>query len=156
VESAICQRTLGGLYARHRGKIVSEKIIGQEARILKATKEAPVDGSTRSSLSLTVTEDPRFSKGVEPPSVHPRRVESAQVHAKGTLIEFAKKLTEHTRVNQGWSGVHAIVESRKFESCHRLESRRIPKATSTLGLSNQSLPRTLSGMTRGIRMAAIM
>src|SRR6202162_6678187 len=37
---------LAGLYARHRGKIVSEKIIGQEARILKATKEAPPDGST--------------------------------------------------------------------------------------------------------------
>ena len=31
---------LAGLYARHRGKIVSEKIIGQEARTLKATKEA--------------------------------------------------------------------------------------------------------------------
>ena len=29
---------LAGLYARHRGKIVSEGIIGQEARILKATK----------------------------------------------------------------------------------------------------------------------
>jgi len=37
---------LAGLYARHRGKIVSEKIIGQEARILKATKQAPTDGST--------------------------------------------------------------------------------------------------------------
>jgi transposase len=37
---------LAGLYARHRGKIVSEKIIGQEARILKATKQAPPDGST--------------------------------------------------------------------------------------------------------------
>src|ERR1700738_3733830 len=37
---------LAGLYARHRGKIVAEKIIGQEARILKATKEAPADGST--------------------------------------------------------------------------------------------------------------
>ena len=34
--------------------------------------------------------------------------------AKGTLIDFAKKLTEHTRVNQGWSGVHAIVESREL------------------------------------------
>ena len=34
--------------------------------------------------------------------------------AKGTLIEFAKKLTEHTRVNRGWSGVHAIVESREL------------------------------------------
>ena len=40
--------------------------------------------------------------------------------SKGTLIEFAKKLTEHTRVNQGWSGVHAIVESRSCESCHPL------------------------------------
>ena len=37
---------LAGLYARHRGKIVSEKIIGQEARILNATKQAPPDGST--------------------------------------------------------------------------------------------------------------
>ena len=37
---------LAGLYARHRGKIVSEGIIGQEARILKATKQAPPDGST--------------------------------------------------------------------------------------------------------------
>src|ERR1700738_1363683 len=40
------EERLAGLYARHRGKIVSEKIIGQEARILKATKEAPTDGST--------------------------------------------------------------------------------------------------------------
>ena len=30
--------------------------------------------------------------------------------AKGKLIDFAKKLTEHTRVNQGWSGVHVTVE----------------------------------------------
>jgi transposase len=37
---------LAGLYARHRGKIVSEAIIAQEARILKATKQAPPDGST--------------------------------------------------------------------------------------------------------------
>src|SRR3984893_2962205 len=37
---------LAGLYARHRGKIVSEGIIGQEARILKATKQAPPEGST--------------------------------------------------------------------------------------------------------------
>src|SRR5262249_59010022 len=34
--------------------------------------------------------------------------------AKGKLIDFAKKLTEHTRVNQSWSGVHAIVEPREF------------------------------------------
>jgi hypothetical protein len=67
--------------------------------------------------------------------------------AKGTLIEFAKKLTEHTRVNQGWSGVHAIVESRDFRELSPLENRRIPKATSTLGLSkSETLPRTLSGM----------
>jgi hypothetical protein len=31
---------------RHCGKMVSEKIIGQEARTLKATKEAPADAST--------------------------------------------------------------------------------------------------------------
>lgn len=37
---------LAGLYARHRGKIVSEKIIGQEAKILNATKQTPPDGST--------------------------------------------------------------------------------------------------------------
>ena len=30
--------------------------------------------------------------------------------AKASLIELATKLTEHTRVNQGWSGVHVIVE----------------------------------------------
>ena len=37
---------LAGLYARHRGRIVSEGIIGQEARILKATKQARPDDST--------------------------------------------------------------------------------------------------------------
>jgi transposase len=37
---------LAGLYARHRGKIVSEQIIALEAKILKATKQAPPDGST--------------------------------------------------------------------------------------------------------------
>src|ERR1700726_3545071 len=37
---------LAGLYARHRGKIVSEQIIALEARILKATKKAGPDGST--------------------------------------------------------------------------------------------------------------
>ena len=34
--------------------------------------------------------------------------------AKATLIEFATKLTAHTRVNQGWSGIHAIVEPMEF------------------------------------------
>ena len=37
---------LAGLYARHRGKIVSEEIIGLEARILKGTKQVPPDGAT--------------------------------------------------------------------------------------------------------------
>ena len=37
---------LAGLYARHRGKIVSADIIGQEAKILNATKQAPPDAST--------------------------------------------------------------------------------------------------------------
>jgi hypothetical protein len=34
--------------------------------------------------------------------------------AKGALIEFAKELTEHIRVNQGWSGEHVIVEPIEF------------------------------------------
>ncbi|MBV8416559.1 MAG: hypothetical protein JO251_15230 [Verrucomicrobia bacterium] len=34
--------------------------------------------------------------------------------AKATLIEFVTKLTEHIRVNQGWSGAHIIVQSMGF------------------------------------------
>jgi hypothetical protein len=34
--------------------------------------------------------------------------------AKATLIDFVTKLTEHTRVNQAWSGVHVIVEAMEF------------------------------------------
>jgi hypothetical protein len=34
--------------------------------------------------------------------------------AKGTLIEFATKLTQHTRVSQRWCGAHVIVEPMKF------------------------------------------
>jgi len=34
--------------------------------------------------------------------------------AKATLIEFVTKLTEHTRVNQGWSGAQIIVETMGF------------------------------------------
>src|ERR1700676_1762927 len=37
---------LGGLYARHRGRIISDKVLSQEAKILSATQQAPVDGST--------------------------------------------------------------------------------------------------------------
>jgi len=65
--------------------------------------------------------------------------------AKGTLIDFAKKLTEtHGLIRvgaaytQSWSlGSHEI--------CHRLENRRIPKVTSTLGFSSQNLRRNLTG-----------
>jgi hypothetical protein len=41
-------------------------------------------------------------------------VSSPSKLVKATLIEFATKLTEHTRVNQGWSGVHVIVEPMEF------------------------------------------
>ena len=37
---------LGGLYPRHRGRIISDKVLSQEAKILSATPQAPVDGST--------------------------------------------------------------------------------------------------------------
>lgn len=37
---------LAGLYARHRGRIISDKVISQEAQILSATRQAPPDGST--------------------------------------------------------------------------------------------------------------
>jgi transposase len=37
---------LAGLYARHRGRIVSEDVVSQEAQILSATRRAPPDGST--------------------------------------------------------------------------------------------------------------
>ena len=43
---------------------------------------------------------------------------------KGYQIDFAKKLTEHTRVNQGWAA-YAIVESRELRERHRLQSRRM-------------------------------
>jgi hypothetical protein len=41
-------------------------------------------------------------------------VSSPSKVAKATLIDFAMKLTEHTRANQGWSGVHVIVEPMEF------------------------------------------
>ena len=37
---------LGGLYARHRGRMVADNVISQEAKILSATGQAPPDGST--------------------------------------------------------------------------------------------------------------
>jgi hypothetical protein len=44
--------------------------------------------------------------------------------AKATLIEFATKLTEHTRVNHGWSGVHVIVEPLAFRELPPLGNPR--------------------------------
>jgi hypothetical protein len=41
-------------------------------------------------------------------------VSSPSKVAKAALIEFATKLTEHTRVNKGWSGVHVVVEAMEF------------------------------------------
>ena len=37
---------LAGLYARHRGRIVSDQVMSQEAKILSAAQQAPADGST--------------------------------------------------------------------------------------------------------------
>jgi hypothetical protein len=44
--------------------------------------------------------------------------------AKATLIEFATKLTEHTRVNKGWNGVHVIVEPMEFRELPTLGEPR--------------------------------
>jgi hypothetical protein len=41
-------------------------------------------------------------------------VSSPSKVAKATLTEFATKLTEHARVNHGWSGAHVIVKPMKF------------------------------------------
>ena len=65
--------------------------------------------------------------------------------AKGTLIDFAKKLTEHTRLIRVGAAYTQSWSLGSYEICHRLESRRIPKATSTLGFSNQNLRRNLTG-----------
>src|ERR1700739_3079331 len=41
-------------------------------------------------------------------------VSSPSKVAKASLIEFATKLTQHTRVSQSWSGAHVIVEPLAF------------------------------------------
>ena len=51
--------------------------------------------------------------------------------AKGTLIEFAKELTEHIRVSQGWSGVHVIVEPMQFRELPALGEPRHREADLT-------------------------
>ena len=43
---------------------------------------------------------------------------------KGKLIDFAKKLTEHTRVNQGWSGAHVTVEPIELQDLPQLGEPR--------------------------------
>ncbi len=44
LEERFGRERLAGLYARHRGKIVSENIIRQEAKILNATKQPVTPG----------------------------------------------------------------------------------------------------------------
>jgi hypothetical protein len=51
-------------------------------------------------------------------------VSSPSKVAKATLIEFATKLTQHTRVSQGWSGAHVIVEPMKFRELPSLGEPR--------------------------------
>ena len=58
--------------------------------------------------------------------------------AKGTLIDFAKKLTEHTRVHQGWSGVRVIVEPMDFRELPPLGEPSMERATLPPGLSKES------------------
>jgi hypothetical protein len=58
-----------------------------------------------------ILNDPTLTEG-NPVSGHEIQVivGSPSKVAKGTLIEFAKELTEHIRGNQRWSGVHVTVE----------------------------------------------
>ena len=51
-------------------------------------------------------------------------VSSPSKVAKATLIEFATTLTEHARVNQGWSGIHVIVEPMEFRDLPSLGEPR--------------------------------
>jgi hypothetical protein len=51
-------------------------------------------------------------------------VSSPSKVAKATLIEFATTLTQHTRVSQGWSGAHVIVEPMKFRDLPSLGEPR--------------------------------
>ena len=58
-----------------------------------------------------ILNDPTLTEG-NPVSGHEIQVivGSPSKMAKGTLIEFAKELTEHIRGNQHWSGVYVTVE----------------------------------------------
>ena len=58
-----------------------------------------------------ILNDPTLTEG-NPVSDHEIQVivGSPPKVAKGTLVEFAKELTEHIRGNQRWSGVHVTVE----------------------------------------------
>src|ERR1700759_4536616 len=86
---------LAGLYARHRGKIVSEAIIGQEARILKATKQAPPDGSThwstrRLAEHLGVSHS-RVARGWARAGIQPHRIRR---YMASTDPEFEEKAAD--------------------------------------------------------------
>jgi len=72
--------------------------------------------NTTANLSKFVRgiETKRLSSGSLPCEIGPVDEGSSSKVAKATLIEFVTKLTEHTRVNQGWSGVHVIVEPMGF------------------------------------------
>lgn len=51
-------------------------------------------------------------------------ISSPSKAAKATLIEFATTLTQHTRVNHGWSGAHVIVKPMKFRDLPSLGEPR--------------------------------
>ena len=51
-------------------------------------------------------------------------VSSPSKVAKATLIEFATKLTQHTRASQGWGSVHVIIEPMKFRELPSLGEPR--------------------------------
>jgi len=53
---------LAGLYARHRGRIVSDKVMSQEAKILSATQQAPADGSTHWTTRKLARPPGRFAQ----------------------------------------------------------------------------------------------
>src|ERR1700759_19052 len=86
---------LAGLYARHRGKIVSEAIIAQEARILRTTKQAPPDGSThwstrRLAEHLGVSHS-RVARGWARAGIQPHRIRR---YMASTDPEFEEKAAD--------------------------------------------------------------
>src|SRR6201995_2675208 len=94
-EARFFQERLAGLYARHRGKIVSEAIIAQEARILRTTKQAPPDGSThwstrRLAEHLGVSHS-RVARGWARAGIQPHRIRR---YMASTDPEFEEKAAD--------------------------------------------------------------